>query len=31
MDNLPKLFISIEESEINLIAGNNDEQNSFVF
>ena len=30
MNNLPKLFISIEELEINLIAGNNDEQNGFI-
>ena len=30
MDNLPKLFISIEDTEIHLIAGFNNDQNSFV-
>ena len=29
MDNLPKLFISIEDTEIYLIAGYNNDQNSF--
>ena len=29
MNNLPKLFISIGDLEIILIAGHNDDQNSF--
>ena len=29
MNNLPKLFISIDELEISLIVGHNDDQNSF--
>ena len=29
MDNLPKLFISFDDIEISLLAGKNDDQNSF--